>query len=281
MGIIPNRKEKVKMNKQIALYSVEQFDGMRQAGRLAALTLDYITPFVVPGVTTGKLDALMEEFMRDHGAVPATLGYRGYPKASCISANHIVCHGIPGDKVLYDGDIVNIDITPILNGWYGDSSRMYYVGTPSVKAKRVVECAFHAMWAGINQAQIGNTMGDIGYAIEACAAKERFSVVEDFCGHGVGQAFHLLPNVLNYGNKGEGMLIQEGMIFTVEPMVNIGGPDTLVLSDGWTAITKDRTLSAQFEHTIGITQNGPEIFTLSPAGYDYPPYIPQKSIQTK
>lgn len=260
------------MTKDIALYSVDEFDGMRKAGRLAAQTLDYITPFVVPGVTTGKLDKLLEEFMRDHGAVPATLGYRGYPKASCISTNHIICHGIPGDKVLYDGDILNIDITPILDGWFGDSSRMYFVGPPSIKAKRLVQNAYDSMMAGINAAKIGNTMGDVGYAIQSCAEKERFSVVEDFCGHGVGRAFHLLPNVLNYGRKGEGMEIVEGMIFTVEPMVNIGGPDALVLSDGWTAITKDRTLSAQFEHTIGITKNGPEIFTLSPKGLDFPPY---------
>lgn len=210
--------------------------------------------------------------MRDHGAVPATLGYCGYPKASCISANHIICHGIPGDKKLYDGDIINIDITPILDGWYGDSSRMYYVGTPSVKAKRLVQNAYDSMMAGIQAAKIGNTMGDVGYAIQHCAEKERFSVVEDFCGHGVGRSFHLLPNVLNYGRKGEGMEIVEGMIFTVEPMVNIGRPDALILSDGWTAITKDRTLSAQFEHTIGITKDGPEIFTLSPKGLDFPPY---------
>ncbi len=270
--LAPKRKYVKMNNKEIALYSVEEFDGMRKAGRLAAETLDYITPFVVPGVTTGRLDELLEEFMRDHGAIPATLGYRGYPKASCISANHIICHGIPGDKKLYDGDIINIDITPILDGWFGDSSRMYYVGTPSVKAKRLVQNAYDSMMAGINAAQIGNTMGDVGYAIQHCAEKERFSVVEDFCGHGVGRAFHLLPNVLNYGRKGDGMEIVEGMIFTVEPMVNIGKPDALVLSDGWTAITKDRTLSAQFEHTIGITKDGPEIFTLSPKGLDYPPY---------
>lgn len=266
------RKEKVKMNKNIAIYSVEQFDGMRRAGHLAALTLDYITPFVVPGVTTEKLDALLEEFMRDNGGVPATLGYKGYPKASCISANHIVCHGIPAHKVLYEGDIVNIDITPIVEGWFGDSSRMYYVGKPSLKARRVVENAYHSMMAGIEQSVIGHTMGDVGAAIEECALKERFNVVRDFCGHGVGQAFHLLPNVLNYGKRGQGMEIKEGMIFTVEPMINIGGGDTLVLSDGWTAITKDRSLSAQFEHTIGITKKGPEIFTLSPKGYTFPPY---------
>ena len=270
--LAPKRKYVKMNNKEIALYSVDEFDGMRKAGRLAAETLDYITPFVVPGVTTGRLDELLEEFMRDHGAVPATLGYRGYPKASCISANHIICHGIPGDKKLYDGDIINIDITPILDGWFGDSSRMYYVGAPSVKAKRLVQNAYDSMMAGINAAKIGNTMGDVGYAIQHCAEKERFSVVEDFCGHGVGRAFHLLPNVLNYGRKGDGMEIVEGMIFTVEPMVNIGKPDALVLSDGWTAITKDRTLSAQFEHTIGITKDGPEIFTLSPKGLDYPPY---------
>ena len=270
-----NKRKKKKM-KDVALYSLEDFEGMRKAGRVAAETLDYITPFVVPGVTTGQLDALLEDFMRSKGAVPATLGYRGYPKASCISANHIVCHGIPGNKVLYDGDIINIDITPIVDGWFGDSSRMYFVGTPSLKARRLVQNAYDSMMAGIEASIIGNTMGDVGHAIETCAHKERFSVVEDFCGHGVGRAFHLLPNVLNYGRKGEGMEIKEGMIFTVEPMVNIGGSDTLVLSDGWTAITKDRTLSAQFEHTIGITKNGPEIFTLSPRGWDFPPYKMEK-----
>lgn len=275
--MLAQKGRKVKMNKQIAIYSVEQFEGMRKAGHLAALTLDYITPFVVSGVTTGYLDKLLEEFMRDHGGIPATIGYKGYTKASCISANHIVCHGIPGDKALYDGDIINIDITPIVDGWFGDSSRMYYIGTPSIKARRVVETAYRAMMAGINQARIGNTIADIGYAIEACALKERFTVVEDFCGHGVGQAFHLLPNVLNYGKKGDSMEIVEGMIFTVEPMVNVGAPETLVLSDGWTAITKDRSLSAQFEHTIGITKKGVEIFTLSPAGFTYPPYQKEKS----
>ena len=254
-------------------YSLDQFDGMRAAGRLAAETLDYITPFVKPGVTTGYLDKLLEEYMRDHGAVPGTLGYHGYPKSSCISANHIVCHGIPGDKILYDGDIINIDITPILNGWYGDTSRMYYVGRPSVKAKRVCEAAYFSMMAGIKAALIGNTVGDIGHAIEMVAHNERFSVVEDFCGHGVGKSFHMPPNILNYGRPGEGMALKEGMIFTVEPMVNIGGPEVQILSDGWTAITKDRSLSAQFEHTIGITPNGPEIFTLSPKGYTFPPYV--------
>lgn len=260
------------MLKNVAQYKVEDFAGMRKAGRLAAEALDYIIPFVVPGVTTGKLDALLEEYMRDHGGIPATLGYRGYPKASCISANHIVCHGIPGDKILYDGDIINIDITPIVDGWYGDSSRMYFVGTPSIKARRLVQNAYDSMMAGINAVKVGATMGDVGYAIQSTAEKERFSVVEDFCGHGVGREFHLLPNVLNYGRKGEGMAIKEGMIFTVEPMVNIGKSDTLILSDGWTAITKDRSLSAQFEHTIGVTKDGIEIFTLSPKGLDFPPY---------
>ena len=264
------------MSKDIAQYSVEDFDGMRKAGRLAAETLDYITPFVVPGVTTGKLDSLVDEFIRAPGGVPATLGYHGYPKSCCISANHIVCHGIPGDKILYDGDIINIDVTPILDGWFGDSSRMYFVGTPSVKAKRLVQNAYDSMMAGINASLIGNTMGDVGHAIEQCAKSERFSVVEDYCGHGVGRAFHLSPNVLNYGRPGEGMKIKEGMIFTVEPMVNFGKGDTLCLSDGWTVITKDRSLSAQFEHTIGITKNGPEIFTLSPKGFDFPPYIERK-----
>ncbi len=260
-------------NKKLSIYKVSDFDGMRKAGRLAAETLDYITPFVVPGVTTGQLDKKLEEFMRDNGGVPATIGYHGYPKASCISANHIVCHGIPGEKVLYEGDIINIDITPIVDGWFGDTSRMYFVGEKiSVKAKRLVQNAFDTMWAGINECKIGHTLGDAGHAMEACAHRQGFSVVEDYCGHGVGKVFHAMPNVLNYGTPGEGEKIQEGMIFTVEPMVNAGRSPTLTLSDGWTVITKDRSLSAQFEHSIGITEKGPEIFTLSPKGWNCPPY---------
>ena len=253
-------------------YTLQDFDGMRKSGHLAAQTLDFITPYVVPGVKTEKLDNLMAEFIEKHGGISACLGYHGYPKATCISANHIVCHGIPGDKVLYDGDIINIDVTVIVDGWFGDTSRMYFVGTPSVKAKRLVKNAYDTMWAGINMALVGNTLGDVGHAMELCAHKEHFSVVEDYCGHGVGRQFHQEPNVLNYGTPHEGVKIKEGMIFTVEPMVNFGKSETLTLADGWTVITKDRSLSAQFEHSIGITANGPEIFTRSPMGYECPPY---------
>ncbi|MDD4520124.1 MAG: type I methionyl aminopeptidase [Alphaproteobacteria bacterium] len=261
------------MKQKNSTYSLEDFAGMRKAGRLAAETLDYIIPFVVPGVTTGKLDEKLEEFMRDNGGIPATLGYHGYPKASCISANHIVCHGIPSDKRLYNGDIINIDITPIVDGWYGDTSRMFFVGDKiSVKAKRLVSNAYASMMAGIEQAKAGNTFGDIGYAINQTAEKEGFTTVKDYCGHGVGQVFHDTPNVLNYGTKHKGLEIKPGMIFTVEPMVNFGGDETLVLKDDWTVVTKDRSLSAQFEHSIGITETGIEIFTLSPKGLDFPPY---------
>lgn len=262
------------MKKNMTIYSLEEFEFMRRAGRLAAETLDYITPFVVPGISTGKLDKLLEEFMRAHGGIPATIGYHGYPKASCISPNHIICHGIPSDdKFLQDGDIINIDITVILDGWYGDTSRMYYVGKPSIKARRLVETTYKTMMAGIAQCLPGNTTGDIGNAMQQVAEKERFSVVMDFCGHGIGQVFHGLPNILNYGIPGTGVKLVPGMIFTVEPMVNIGTHQALILKDGWTAITKDRTLSAQFEHSIGITETGYEIFTLSPKGYTYPPYL--------
>ncbi len=260
------------MVKNFALYSVEQFEKMRIVGKMAAETLDFITPFVVAGAKTEDIDALLEQHIRQMGAIPATIGYRGYQKASCISVNHVVCHGIPGEKCLADGDIVNIDITLIYNGWFGDTSRMYYVGKPSIKSKRLVEVTYATMMAGIEQAVIGNTMGDIGHAMEKIALENGYSVVEDFCGHGIGTAFHQYPNVLNYGTPGEGEPIVEGMIFTVEPMVNIGKSQVTTLNDGWTVITKDRSLSAQFEHTIGITKNGPEIFTLSTKNWNYPPY---------
>lgn len=261
------------MKSNLTIYPLTDFDGLRQAGRLAADTLDYITDFVEPGVTTGHLDDLLERFMRDHGGIPANIGYHGFPRASCISPNHIVCHGIPSEhKVLESGDIINIDITVILDGWYGDTSRMYYVGKPSVKAKRLVENTYDTMMAGIRAAKPGATLGDLGYAMECEALKKGYSVVEDYCGHGIGRVYHGLPNVLNYGIPGQGIKLVPGLVFTVEPMVNVGKSETLTLSDGWTVITKDRTLSAQFEHTIGITPDGYEIFTLSPKGYTKPPY---------
>lgn len=262
------------MTKQeLTIYPLSDFEQLRRAGRLAAETLDYITPFVTPGVSTGELDALLEKFMRDNGGIPANIGYHGFPKASCISPNHIICHGIPSDqKILQTGDIINIDITVILDGWYGDTSRMYYVGMPSIKARRLVETTYDTMMAGIRAAKPEVTLGDLGYAMQCVAESKGYSVVEDYCGHGIGRVYHGLPNVLNYGIPGQGLKLIPGMVFTVEPMVNIGRPDTLTLPDGWTVITKDRTLSAQFEHTIGITPDGCEIFTLSPKGYTKPPY---------
>ena len=262
------------MTKQeLTIYPLSDFEHLRKAGKLAAETLDFITDYVVPGVTTGELDDLLEKFMRDHGGIPANIGYCGFPKASCISPNHVICHGIPSDKkILESGDIINIDITVILDGWYGDTSRMYYVGKPSVKARRLVETTYETMMAGIRMAKPGATLGDLGYAMQTVAMDQGYSVVEDYCGHGIGQVYHGLPNVLNYGIKGKGLKLVPGLVFTVEPMVNVGKPDTMTLSDGWTVVTKDRTLSAQFEHTIGITPDGYEIFTLSPKGYTKPPY---------
>ncbi|MGQ9369592.1 type I methionyl aminopeptidase [Azospirillum sp. ST 5-10] len=258
---------------RIRLHGPEDFEGMRRAGRLAAMTLDFIAPYVQPGVSTGELDRLCEQFMRDHGAVPATLGYRGYPKASCISVNHVVCHGIPGDKRLRDGDVLNIDVTPILDGWYGDSSRMYLCGdSVSVKAKKLVDVTYEALMIGIAQVRPGATLGDVGHAIQTFAESHRFSVVRDFCGHGLGQVFHEPPSVLHFGRPGTGVVLREGMFFTIEPMVNAGRHDVKILGDGWTAVTKDKSLSAQFEHSIGVTADGCEIFTLSPAGHTRPPY---------
>jgi methionyl aminopeptidase len=258
----------------IRLYTADDFAGMRRAGHLAAATLDFITPYVKPGVSTGELNDLTQRFIEERGAIPAPLGYRGFPKATCISVNHVVCHGIPGDKRLADGDIVNIDVTPILDGWFGDSSRMYYCGDVGVKAKNLVDVAYEAMMRGIAEIKPGASFGDIGQAIQSFAESQRFSVVRDFSGHGVGRAFHEPPKVRHWGRRGEGDTMQEGMIFTVEPMVNAGGHGVKVLSDGWTAVTRDKSLSAQFEHTVGVTKDGCEIFTLSPAGYTKPPYVP-------
>ncbi|WP_158045440.1 type I methionyl aminopeptidase [Skermanella pratensis] len=259
---------------RIRLHGPEDFAGMRKAGHLAAATLDFITPHVVPGVTTGEIDALCETFIRDHGAVPAPLGYRGYPKATCISINHVVCHGIPGDKRLRDGDILNIDITVILDGWFGDTSRMFLAGDAvSVKARKLVDVTYDSLMLGIAAVKPGATLGDIGYAIQKFAESHRFSIVRDFCGHGLGRVFHDAPSVLHFGQPGRGTVLREGMFFTIEPMINAGRFDVKILSDGWTAVTKDKSLSAQFEHSIGVTRDGCEIFTLSPAGYTKPPYI--------
>ena len=258
---------------RIRIHEAAEFQGMRKAGRLAAETLDFITPHVVPGVTTGELNDLCEAFIRDHGAVPAPLGYRGYPKATCISLNHVVCHGIPGPKRLQNGDILNIDITVILDGWYGDTSRMFYAGDKvSVKARRLTEVTHEALMRGIAAVKPGATVGDIGHVIQTYVEKHRFSIVRDFCGHGLGQVFHAPPSVLHFGNPGEGAVLHPGMFFTIEPMVNAGRWEVKLLSDGWTAVTRDKSLSAQFEHSIGVTEEGAEIFTLSPAGHSLPPY---------
>ena len=258
--------------RSIKIHGPEDFEAMRQAGRLAAEVLDYIAPFVVPGVTTNELDRLCDEMTVERGAVSAPLGYRGYPKSICTSINHVVCHGIPGEKRLQKGDIVNIDVTVILNGWHGDSSRMFFVGKPSTKARRLVDITYEAMMLGIAAARPGATLGDIGHAIQSYAEGHRCSVVRDFCGHGIGRIFHDAPNVVHYGEAGKGLALKEGMFFTVEPMINLGTWQVKLLKDGWTAVTKDRSLSAQFEHSIGITAEGAEIFTLSPAGYTKPPY---------
>lgn len=259
--------------RQVTLHTPEDFEGMRVAGRMAAATLDHIIPFIVPGVTTIELNDRIEQFMRANGAIPATIDYRGYKHASCISPNHVVCHGIPGDKKLQNGDIVNIDVTVIVDGWFGDTSRMFYVGDRiSLKARRLCEVTYEAMMRGIEAVRPGATLGDVGHAIQNFVEGNRFSVVRDFCGHGIGRKFHMAPSVLHYGKSGEGLALQPGMIFTIEPMVNAGGYEVKVLADGWTAVTKDKSLSAQFEHTIGVTENGAEIFTLSPGGFHYPPY---------
>jgi len=256
----------------IKIHTPEDFEGMRKAGRLAAECLDFIMPYVQPKVTTDRLNQLCHDFNEERGAVNAPLNYRGFPKSICTSINHVVCHGIPGDKVLNDGDIVNIDVTVILDGWYGDSSRMFPVGKINRKAERLIEVTFQSMWEGIRQVKPGATLGDIGNAIQTYAEAERFSVVRDFCGHGLGRVFHDAPNVMHFGNPGEGEVLQEGMFFTIEPMINVGRYDVKILNDGWTAVTKDKSLSAQFEHSLGVTADGYEVFTLSPTGLDKPPY---------
>lgn len=254
----------------ITLHAPEDFDGMRRAGELAARTLDMIADHVTPGITTGALDQLCHDFMLAHNATPATLGYRGYTKSSCISINHVVCHGIPGDKKLRDGDILNIDVTCILDGWFGDSSRMYVAGKLSRKAERLVQVTHDCLMRGIEAVRPGNSFGDIGHAIQTYAEGHGMSVVRDFCGHGLGRVFHAPPNVLHYGRAGSGPVLEEGMFFTIEPMINLGRKETKVLADNWTAVTRDKSLSAQFEHSIGVTSDGVEIFTLSPTGKFHP-----------
>lgn len=249
------------------------FEGMRKAGQLAAMVLDMITEHVQVGVTTEHLDTTCRHFIEKHGAIPAPLNYKGFPKSICTSINHVVCHGIPGEKKLMNGDIVNIDVTVILDGWYGDTSRMYMVGDKvSIKAKRLVDITYDCLMAGIDVVKPGATLGDVGHAIQTMAEAQRFSVVQDFCGHGIGKVFHCPPSVMHFGNPDEGTILEAGMFFTIEPMINTGTFETKVLADGWTAVTRDRGLSAQFEHTLAVTDDGFEIFTLSPKGFTKPPY---------
>jgi len=256
----------------IRIHEAADFAGMHKAGALAAQILDDVAEHVVPGQTTGAIDAFIEEQVNKAGAKSATIGYKGYKHASCISVNHVVCHGIPGDKTLKDGDILNIDVTVIVDGWFGDTSRMYVAGKLSRKSERLIQITHDSLMKGIEAVKPGNTFGDIGHAIQTFVEGQRMSVVRDFCGHGLGTVFHAPPNVLHYGRAGSGPVLEEGMFFTIEPMVNLGRPETKILADDWTAVTRDKSLSAQFEHSIGVTADGCEIFTLSPGGKFHPTY---------
>ncbi len=254
----------------IRIYDAADFAGMQQAGALAARILDDVADLVVPGTTTEALDKFIEDEVTKAGATSATIGYKGYQHASCISVNHVVCHGIPGPKTLKEGDILNIDVTVIVDGWFGDTSRMFVAGKLSRKAERLIQVTHDALFKGIEAVKPGNTFGDIGHAIQAYVEAHRMSVVRDFCGHGLGRVFHAPPNVLHYGRPDSGAVLEEGMFFTIEPMVNLGRPETKVLADDWTAVTRDKSLSAQFEHSVGVTADGVEIFTLSPGDRFHP-----------
>lgn len=256
----------------IRIYDPVDFDGMHLAGRLAADILDGMAPLVFPGQTTLEIDRMITQMVEEAGATSATIGYKGYQHASCISVNHVVCHGIPGDKVLKDGDILNIDVTVIVDGWFGDTSRMFVSGKLPRKAERLINVTHDALMLGIEAVKPGNTFGDIGHAIQSFVESQRMSVVRDFCGHGLGRVFHAPPNVLHYGRPSTGAVLEPGMFFTIEPMVNLGRPETKTLADDWTAVTRDKSLSAQFEHSIGVTETGVEIFTLSPKGLFHPTY---------
>jgi methionyl aminopeptidase len=262
----------LRKNGQIKLYDEEGFAGLRKAGRLVAECLDMLVDEVKPGVPTERIDRLVFEFGMDHGAFPATLMYRGYRRSTCTSINHVVCHGIPNEKPLREGDILNIDVTLILDGWHGDSSRMYTVGQAPRRAERLIDVTYEAMMRGVAVVRPGGPTGDIGAAIQSYVEPQQMSVVRDFCGHGVGRLFHDEPNIVHIGRPAEGIVLRPGMLFTIEPMINLGRPHVKVLSDGWTAVTRDRSLSAQFEHTVGVTQKGVEVFTRSPKGLDKPPY---------
>ena len=274
MEYLDSRSAPPRNTGQIKLHEPADVQGMRVAGRLAAETLDLIVPEVVPGVSTDRLDRICHDFILDNGAVPAPLNYRGFPKSICTSINHVVCHGIPGERKLKSGDILNIDVTVIVDGWHGDSSRMFAVGDVARKASRLIDLTYEAMMRAIAVVRPGARLGDIGHAIQQYAEANRCSVVRDFCGHGLGRVFHDAPNVLHYGERNTGAELKPGMFFTIEPMINLGRWQVKLLSDGWTAVTKDRSLSAQFEHSIGVTEDGHEVFTTSPKGLDKPPYQP-------
>jgi methionyl aminopeptidase len=257
---------------QIKLHGPAAFAGMRKAGQMVARCLDELAMIVRPGIFTSQIDDFVRKFSFDHKSYPATLMYRGYRYSTCTSINHVVCHGMPGDRQLKDGDIVNVDVTIIVDGWYGDSSRMYAVGEISRRAERLIDVTYEAMMRGIAAVKPGATTGDIGHAIQSFVEPQQMSVVRDFCGHGLGRMFHDEPNIIHVGRPGEGVVLKPGMFFTIEPMINLGKPHVKILSDGWTAVTRDRSLSAQFEHSVGVTQTGVEIFTTSPRGLDKPPY---------
>ena len=256
----------------IQIHNKRDFLKMHNAGKLAAEVLDYITDYVEVGVSTDFLDNLCHEYIINHNAIPAPLNYRGFPKSTCISINDVVCHGIPSSRTLKDGDVLNIDVTVILDTWFGDTSRMFFVGNPSNKAKFLTRITYECLMLGIEEVKPGKTVGDIGFVIQEHAEKHGLSVVRDFTGHGLGKVFHCPPTILHYGKPNKGDILQEGMFFTIEPMINSGKYDVKILSDGWTAVTKDKSLSAQFEHSIGVTSNGYEIFTNSPKGYTQPNY---------
>jgi len=256
----------------IKLHGPEAMDGMRAAGKLAAETLDHVTPYVEAGITTDELNSICHDFVTLNGAVSAPLNYRGFPKSICTSINHVICHGIPGPKKLKKGDTLNIDVTVILDGWFGDTSRMFFIGEQKLMQKRLCQVTFEALWKGIEAVKPGAHLGDIGHAIQIHVEAHRYSVVRDFCGHGIGRVFHDEPSVMHFGSPGSGPELKSGMFFTIEPMVNAGKPGCKVLSDGWTAVTRDKSLSMQFEHTLAVTDDGYEVFTKSPKGWDFPPY---------
>jgi methionyl aminopeptidase len=257
---------------KIRIHTPSAFEGMRVAGRLGAETLDYITPYVKAGVTTLELNDLCHEFIIKNGGIPAPLNYKGFPKSICTSINHVICHGIPDGTKLKDGDILNIDVTPTVDGWHGDTSRMFIIGKPNRKLQRLVDATFECMWKGIEAVKPGAKTGDIGHAIQTYIKPFNYGIVRDFCGHGLGKIFHEAPSIMHYGKPGTGITLETGMFFTIEPMINIGTHESRILPDKWTAITKDYSLSAQFEHSLAVTDDGFEVFTRSPKGLDKPPY---------